>query len=140
VDEKMIVQKVLRSLPMRYDTKVAVIEDKEHLDQLTMDELHGIVTIYEMRTTQGNTSKNEATFKISKEIKKQKEISNENFSDNSDQEMANFIRKLKRGTGKYKGKLPLKCFNCGNIDHFATKCPHPKQEDNDEEESNSREN
>jgi len=140
VDEKIIVQKVLRSLPMRYDAKVLVIEDIKHLDQLTMDELHGILTTYEMRAGQGKTSKKEATFKISKETKKQKKTSNENFSDDSNHEMANFIRKLKRGTDKYKGKLPLKYFNCGKIGHFATKCPHSKQEDNDKEKSNSREN
>ena len=39
---------------------------------------------------------------------------------------------IKRGIGKYKGKLPLKCFNCGEIGHFASKFPYPKQEDDDE--------
>ena len=38
--------------------------------------------------------------------------------------MANFVNKLPRGTGRYKGRLPLKCFNCGKIRHFAAKCPH----------------
>jgi hypothetical protein len=51
-----------------------------------------------------------------------------------DEEMANFVRKLKRGTGKYKGKLPLKCFNCGKIGHFSTKCPYAKNSESDEEE------
>jgi hypothetical protein len=46
--------------------------------------------------------------------------------------MANFIRKLKKGTDKYKGMLPLKCFNCGGIGHFASKFPH-NNKDNDEE-------
>lgn len=36
----------------------------------------------------------------------------------------NFVRKLKRGYGKYKGKFPFKCFNCGKIGHFASKCPY----------------
>ena len=36
--------------------------------------------------------------------------------------MAKFVNKLKHGTGKYKGKLPMKCFRCGKIGHFATKC------------------
>lgn len=35
---------------------------------------------------------------------------------------ANFVHKLKRGKGKYKGKLPFKCFNSGDVGHFAAKC------------------
>ena len=30
--------------------------------------------------------------------------------------------------------LPLKCFNYGNIGHYASKCRYPKQEDSDDEE------
>jgi len=36
------------------------------------------------------------------------------------------VRKLKRGTSTYKGNLPLKCFNCGEIGHFASKCPYAR--------------
>jgi hypothetical protein len=35
---------------MRYDAKVSTLEDRENLDKLTMDELHGILIAYEMRT------------------------------------------------------------------------------------------
>lgn len=34
----------------------------------------------------------------------------------------NFLRILKRGIGKYKGKLLLKCFNCRGICHYAYRC------------------
>jgi hypothetical protein len=44
------------------------------------------------------------------------------------------VRRLKKGSGKYKGKFPFKCFNCGKIDHFASKCPHEKKDQNSEGE------
>jgi hypothetical protein len=50
--DKIIVQKVLRSLPMKYDAKLSTLEDREDLGKLAMDELHGILIAYEMRTGQ----------------------------------------------------------------------------------------
>jgi hypothetical protein len=46
--------------------------------------------------------------------------------------VANFIKRLNKGTdGRYRGKIPLICFNCDGIGHFANKCPHKKKR-NDE--------
>ena len=50
-----------------------------------------------------------------------------------DEEISNFVRKLKRGTGKDKGNLPLMCFDCGRIGQFSSKCPYAKNSDSDEE-------
>jgi hypothetical protein len=35
---------------MRYDAKISTLEDRDNLDKLTMDELHGILIDYEIRT------------------------------------------------------------------------------------------
>jgi hypothetical protein len=48
-------------------------------------------------------------------------------------EEANLVKNLKRGIGNYKGKIPLKCFNCGRIGNFASKCPFNKHSDGEEE-------
>lgn len=37
-------------MPMRFDMKVPALEERKDLDKITMDELHGILTSYEMRT------------------------------------------------------------------------------------------
>jgi hypothetical protein len=61
-----------------------------------------------------------------KRTKNHDHVPNENHLDISDEEETNFIRKLSKGSGKYKGKLPFKCFNYGKVGHFASKCPYPK--------------
>jgi len=43
------------------------------------------------------------------------------------------MKKLKKGIGKYKGKIPLICLNCGKFGHFSNKCTYPKQEESDGE-------
>ena len=53
-----------------------------------------------------------------KDIKKEETMDDEW----EEKEEAKFVRKFKRGIGKYKGKLPFKCFNCGRIGHYAKKC------------------
>ncbi|KAH9300270.1 hypothetical protein KI387_011853, partial [Taxus chinensis] len=44
IEESMIIQKILRSLPLRFDANVSGIEEMKDLDKLSMDELHGILT------------------------------------------------------------------------------------------------
>jgi len=52
--------------------------------------------------------------------------------------VANFIKRLNKGTnGRYRGKIPLICFNCDGIGHFSNKCPHNKKR-NDEGYSNRK--
>jgi hypothetical protein len=50
IQEFVIAQKVLRSLPMRFDRKISTIEEREDLNSISMDKLHGIFIAYEMRT------------------------------------------------------------------------------------------
>ena len=69
-----MVSKVLRTLPMRYDLKVSTLKEWDDIEKLTIDEVHGILTAYEMRKWQNWSSRKEADFKASlkKSIRKPK--------------------------------------------------------------------
>jgi hypothetical protein len=136
IEESIIVQKVLRSLPMRFNPKISTLEERLDLNSISMDELHGIFTAYEMRIEQENPDVKEAAFKESKRSKKKKKKQEEYSSNNDvsedDEEVANFIKRLNKGTnGRYKGNIPLIFFNCDGIGHFSNKCSHKKHR-NDE--------
>ena len=100
---------------------------------MIVDELHGILTPYEIKMRQNDPSRKEAAFKAIKDSKISKAPSKKQLEISNGEE-ALFIKKIERGTGKYKGKLPLKCFKCGRIGHFALKCPYSKQDDSDKGE------
>ena len=50
IKESVIVQKVLRSLPVRFDPKISALEEISDLNSISMDKLHGIFIAYEMIT------------------------------------------------------------------------------------------
>ena len=74
---------MLRSLSLKYDAKVSAIEESRDLTKLTMEELHGILIAYEMRTKKEDEqqTRREETFKASKKTRnkwhKEEEISND---------------------------------------------------------------
>ena len=71
---------------MIFDSKVSVLEYKKDLHIVTMDEIHGILTAYEMRTKNENPSRREANLKASKKKKGNKQDSSKSASDEYDLE------------------------------------------------------
>jgi hypothetical protein len=123
IGEPSLVHKILRSLPDRFNPKVSSIEELNDLKTLSFDQLLGTLTAYEMRIVTDKPTSREASFKADK--------SEDSEPDEIEEK---FVRRLKKGLGKYQGKLPLKCFNCGKIGHFVNKCPHKKHDQNSEDE------
>lgn len=110
VKDAVVVKKILRSLPREYNAKVSAIEEAKNLNKISLDELHGTLTAYEMRMVETKHTEKEAAFKSMKKLKIKQESSDE---DSDDELLAYLARKFKKGRGKFKGKLLLKCFNCG---------------------------
>jgi len=92
-----------------------------------MSQLHGILTAYEMRKG-GPSEEREAAFKASG-----KGDYNDSGHMLEEEEESNFFKNLQWGFGRFKGKLPFKCFASGRVSHYAAKCPHKDKLDKGKE-------
>ncbi|XP_059066326.1 uncharacterized protein LOC131857646 [Cryptomeria japonica] len=124
LEEKVVVKKVPRSLTPKYDSKVSALEERD-LNKLTIDEMHGVLTAYEMRISEDIQPSKETAFKTQKK-------DNDSKLDKPDDETI-FVSRLKRGSSRYRGKLPFKCFNYGKIGHYVAQCPSKEETSEDED-------
>ncbi|XP_057870879.2 uncharacterized protein LOC131077401 [Cryptomeria japonica] len=113
VDEFTVVKKEIRTLLPKYETKVSSLEEKKNFNKLTLDDLQGTLTAFEMRTNKVDNASSLLKETAFKTEKKEDVISESDLSDSLE---ALLVRKLKK---KYRSKLPLKCFACGKVGHFA---------------------
>jgi hypothetical protein len=117
IEDAFLVQKILRSLLDRFNPKFYAIEEFNDLKTPSIDQLLGTVTPYEMRLSKDKSVTREASFKEDK-----------NTDSKLDDIGENFVRRLKKESRKYQGKMPFKCFNCCKIGLFSSKCPHKKKD------------
>ena len=60
IDEAPLVQKILRSLPDKFNPKVSAIEEMNDLKSLSIDHILGTLTSYEMRISKDKPTTREA--------------------------------------------------------------------------------
>src|SRR5271156_6944421 len=125
----MVVSKILRTLLPVYAIRVSAIQEMRVVakNTVTLDSLIGRLISFEINNFDNSVLPSiEFAFKSSLKISKSSHrhsIRNDSESDNEDQGLdeieALMARRLQRGKGRYKCKLPLVCFNCIEVGHFV---------------------
>lgn len=144
IEDSTMVSKVLRSLLPVYAIRVATIQELRSIDKskASLDSIIAKLTAYELNSFDGSVQKTESAYRASViPSRKGKEAStsgepNQSREMNDEEFLMEFeallARKFSKGTGKYKGKLPLKCFSCNRIGHIAMNCPNSDNKDKPE--------
>ena len=115
--EHDVASKVIRSILPKCETKISTLEEKKSFSKMTLHQLQGTLTAYV--SNQASSSSKESAFKAKKH--------DESGSDLTDALETFLVKKMRK---KYKGKP--KFFSCGQLGHFAAKCPNVELEECDE--------
>ncbi|GLJ33165.1 hypothetical protein SUGI_0667760 [Cryptomeria japonica] len=144
IEDSTMVSKVLRSLLLVYAIRVAAIQELRSIDKskVSLDSIIAKLTAYELNSFDGSVQKTKSTFKASAIPSRKGKEASTSGEPNHNREMkdeeflmefeALLARRFPKGTGKYKGKLPLKCFSCNRIGHIAMNCPNSDNKDKPE--------
>ena len=143
IDDDTMLRKLLITLLPIYAIRVSTIQELRCIsgNDLTLEGLVGRLTAFELSNFDNyklesieSAFKAKLLLKDSKEIKQQKKKSKIKYASsdsNTDEEdieqlEALLARTFHRGKGKFKGKLPIICFNCNEVGHIATRCTQKK--------------
>lgn len=142
VEDAIVISKVLRTLLLVYAIWVVGIQGLKsiHKTKVTLDSIIDKLTAFELNDYDGSVQKSESAFRASISnpfVRRSRDISH-NYESRSSKDVedednlveleALLAKCLPRGTGKYRGKLPLKWFACNNIGHIETNFPNGENE------------
>ena len=78
IEEHDVVSKVIRSVLPKFETKISTLEEKKSFSKMTLHQLQGTLTTYEMRIShQASSSSKESTFKAEKHDDNDSDLTNE---------------------------------------------------------------
>ena len=145
LSDKLVMEKIMRTLPSQFDHFVITIEETKDLNEVKIKELQGSLETHEMKITGRKEEKDEeqallARFK-QEESKKEfwKKKKGKNHQKHGDKpESSKSGGESSKNQGKKFDKKKVQCFNCDKYGHYAYECQFNKDRKgkNKEQEAN----
>ncbi|XP_076931774.1 uncharacterized protein LOC143597041 [Bidens hawaiensis] len=136
--DKIIVRKLLNSLPKKFLPIVASIEQYLEIDKMPFEEAVGRIIAFEerLKSQDGPEDDNERKLLMASNHPKswRHEKGRGNRSQDKDQGKEPFKEERRRGNASrgYKDKSDLKCYECNEYGHFAYECPKWKNKEKED--------
>ncbi|XP_012844766.1 PREDICTED: uncharacterized protein LOC105964806 [Erythranthe guttata] len=149
IEECKIVQKILRSLPAKFDHVVAAIEESKNLSTYTFNELMSSLQVHEERLNRSSNQPVDQAFQSKLHISDKKSsrwqggkgcFNNKGkrqgkfFKGGKEQQSENSFsgcRICKKSNHETKNCF-FRCKSCKDTDHSYSKCPRKNKDDKDE--------
>ena len=126
--DQKVVEKVLRSLPPKFDHVVATIEESKVLSTYSLNELMGSLQAHEERINRTVETPIQQAFQSKLDLKKK---SDESSQWNSNRGRGRSSRGRGRGKGKGRSNGQQRFFNGGNNSYSCSYCGRSNHEDKD---------
>lgn len=144
LDDDTINNKFLRTFHPIYAIRVSAIQELRCVpgNNLSLEGIIGRLTAFDLSNFDNYRPNNvESAFKAklslkdtkqvkSKKERKKKYVSSDSSTDEEDVEQLEALLAIRfhRGKGKFKGKMPIICFNCNEVGHIAVRCTQKKKD------------
>ncbi|XP_026400353.1 uncharacterized protein LOC113296253 [Papaver somniferum] len=121
VEESTVVEKILRSLPEKFESKVTAIEECNTVATMTLNELLGSLQAYEQRLLEKTAAAKQVEEALQSQV---------NWRSNQGKPNAGNFQGRYNNNGSYRKPLDrsrIQCYNYGYFGHIATECPKPRK-------------
>ncbi|XP_026398435.1 uncharacterized protein LOC113294244 [Papaver somniferum] len=141
VKDSTVVEKILRSLPEKFESKVTAIEDCNTVATMTLNELLGSLLAYEQKLIE----KTVAAKQVEEALQSQVRWKSNQGKLNAGRFQGKYNNGGRSNIGGYQGIKPVdrskvQCFNFGDFGNFATECPTPRKTSENNYKSNFKAN